>query len=296
MPAPTKIILFSCAILSQTAPNQWHGCSPEPTEAGDCVVLVGQWGTSADITGTVVDNLGGSLAGGQWKKALFTPDAGHGQGGVYYYRNNCPAGVQSVLVTPTSANAFTQFNGMLMNNIDTSASPLDGPPIGANPTGASRAAGNITTSVETFVVCMSWCTSGATLPGMPLYTPASGYSRWACDPTQFSCGMYGTQAAGTFNPALTTSKSFGGSITQAVAFKTASSGGSPKATAQVVSVQRINFNAVTGSPGTTLGPFNIPMQPGVNGVAYAFDDGNNIFDTDPKANTASNPSDRKSVV
>src|ERR1041384_6493000 len=160
MPAPTKIILFSSAIASQTAPSQWHGRSPEPTEAGDCIVIQGRWGTSSDITGTVVDNLGGSLAGGQWVKDKFQADAGHGQGGVYYRRNNCPAGIQDVLVTPTSANAFTQFSGMLMNNIDTSASPLDGTPIGANPTGTSLAAGNITTSVETFVVCMSWCTSG----------------------------------------------------------------------------------------------------------------------------------------
>jgi hypothetical protein len=291
MAGPTKIILSSSAIASQTAPNQWHVRFPEPTASGDTVIVVGQWGTSSDITGTVVDDQGGSLAGGQWVKDKFQADAGHGQGGVYYRRSNCPAGLQSVLVTPSSANAFTQFSGMMCNNLATS-SPVDGTPAGGNPTGTLLAAGNITTATtDTFVVCMSFCTSGASLPGMPLFTAASGYKLWASDPTQFSCGMYGIQAAaGTFNPALTSSKSFSGSVTMAVAYKTASSGGGPKSTAQVLSVQRINFNAVTGSPGTTLGPFNVPMQDSVNTVLMAFDDGNQIFDSNPKTHTASNPS------
>jgi hypothetical protein len=291
VPQPTKKHWIGYPQMAQTATALWHVRLPNPAEAGDTIIIVGQWGNGADIVSAIADDQGGSLAGGQWVKDKIQSNATDNQSAGIFRRSNVPAGTRVVTITLSSSVVFTQFAGLLVNNLAPS-SPVDGTPAGANPTGTSIAAGNITTSTtDTFVVFYAACTSGAAIPALCLYTAPANYDLWAPDPCQFSCSMAGSQvAAGTFNPTLTSSKSWTRSIAMAVAYKTATSGGAPKSTMEVLSVQAMTFNATTGSPGTTIGPFNVPMQAGVNTIAMSYDDGNQIFNTDPKGNTSSNPS------
>jgi len=290
VPTPTKKQWIGYPILSQTATTSWHVRLPNAAEAGETILIVGQWGSGSDVVSAIADDQGGTLAGGDWVKDKVQANATDNQSGGLFRRSNVPAGTREITITLSSSVSFVQFSALLVNNLATS-SPVDGTPAGGNPTGKSIAAGNITTATaNTFFVTIAFCTSGASIRPLCTFSAASGYELWAPDPTQFSCGMYGVQAAaGTFNPALHTDNSWTRSVAIAVAYKTASAGGSPKSTVEVRSVQIVNFNAVTGSPGVTLGPFNIPMQAGVNTIAMAFDDGNGIFNSNPKANTLTTP-------
>lgn len=291
MPTPTKKQWIGYPVAGQSTNSTWHVRLPNAAEAGDTIIIVGQWGNGADIVSAIADDQSGTLAGGQWVKDKIQSNATDNQTGGIFRRSNVPAGTRVVTITLSSAVSFTQFSGIVVNNLATS-SPVDGTPSGGNPTGTSIAAGNITTSTaDTFVVMYGACTSGATIPTLCQFTAPANYELWAPEPCYFACAMYGTQsAAGTFNPTLTSAKSWTRSIAMAVAYKTASSGGAPKSTVEVRSVQVVNFNATTGNPGTTIGPFNVPMMSGVNTLSMAFDDGNGIFNSNPKANTATSPS------
>jgi len=290
VPTPTKKQWIGYPILSQDSTTTWHVRLPNAAESGDTILIVGQWGSGSDIVSAIADDQGGTLAAGDWVKDKIQSNATDNQTGGIFRRSNVPAGTRVITLTLSASVSFVQFSALLVNNLATS-SPVDGTPAGGNPTGKSIAAGNITTATaNTFFVTIAFCTSGASIRPLCTFDAASGYELWAPDPTQFSCGMYGVQAAaGTFNPALHTDKSWTRSVAIAVAYKTASAGGSPKSTVEVRSVQVVNFNAVTGNPGLTLGPFNIPMQDGLNTICMAFDDGNGIFNSNPKGNTFTTP-------
>lgn len=293
MPAPTKIQWVGYPNTATNGPAVWHVRLPNASASGDTIIVTGQFGSGSDIITAIADDQGGSLSGGEWVKDKIQANAGNGQSVCILRRSNVPANTREVTITLSGATSFTQFCGILVNNLATS-SVVDGTPSGGNPTGTSLAAGNITTSTtNTFVVTVCAETQGTSITAPTRFTAPNNYTIWAPDPIIEFCCMYGTQAAaGTFNPALTSGRSFSASACAAVAYKTATSGGAASSTVEVVAVQCCNFNGGSASKNggmpTTL-TIDLPCQSGVTAVAFAYDDGVNIFTGNPAGNTSSSP-------
>lgn len=293
MPFPTKRQWLSYPRIEQfdVAHNitTWNVRFPYAAEAGDTIIIVGQWGSGSDIVSAIADDQSGSLAGGQWVKDKIQSQATDAQTGGIFRRSNVPAGTREITFTLSSAACVVQFSGMIVNNLATS-NPVAASASGT-PTGTAIAAGNMTsTEGDLFVVTYAACTSGAAVPLLCTFAPQPSYELWAADSVSYGCAMYGPQlTAGTFNPTLNPSKSWTRSLALAVAYRTANVGGRPKSTVELRSVQIVNFNTVNGDPGTTIGPFSVPMMNGLNTICMAFDDGSGIFNTNPKANTATVP-------
>jgi hypothetical protein len=150
-------------------------------------------GSASNVVSTIVDNLGGSLAGGEWVLDKHQADAGHGQSAGIWRRSNCPDGVQTATVTFTGATSFDQFYALKANRIKTS-SPIAGSAVGGNPTGTSLAAGSISPGVaETFVIFFTTESSGTARPGTALttFTAPANYTLFGPDGLNETCGMYG---------------------------------------------------------------------------------------------------------
>lgn len=295
MPTPDKVQWVSYPGRASSDTPQWHIRYPNATESGDTLIISGQMGSSSNLVSTIVDDQGGSLAGGQWVLVKFQGNATDNQGVAMYRRTNCPAGVRDVLVTMT-ANGFSNWEGILLNNLDTSASPLDGTPAGGTPTGTSLAAGNITTSTaNTFWVSKMACTSLDVISNPTTFSAPANYAIYASNGTVYetTC-MFGTQASsGTFNPAITSSRSLTRTAMVTAAFKTASSGGTPNVTraeVRFMMVVQMSDPSTKFTPGTSI-TFMVPCPSvlGVNCLAIAFDDSNGIYGTSPASKTSSSP-------
>lgn len=294
MPAPTKIQWISYPVMADAATiTSTHVRFPNPTESGDTLIVTGQFGSSSDVISAIADDNGGSLAGGQWVKDKVQANATNGQSVCILRRSNCPAGTRVVTISFSGATTFSQFEGLLVNNLAT-ASPVDGTPSGGNPTGTTLSSGNITTSTtNTFVVVkMAETQGGVGVISVPTrFTAPANYTLWAPNgPDETAC-TYGTQAAaGTFNPSITSSRSLPATAICAVAYKTATSGGTPSSNAEVRQVNVVNFNTGKGSGtfGTTL-TIDLPCPSAIDTVAFAYDDGSGIFQSTPAASTSSSP-------
>jgi hypothetical protein len=297
VPAPTKKQWVGYPLMNESAITTTHVRLPNPAEAGDTIIITGQFGSGSDVISAIADDQGGSLAGGQWVKDKIQANAGNGQSVCILRRSNCPAGTRSITITFSGATNFTQFGGLLVNNLATS-SPVDGTASGGNPTGLTLAAGSITsTQTNDFVVFVGAETAGATTSALTRFTAPANYTLWAPDGLFEFCCMYGTQASiGAFNPTLTSSRSWSASACAAVAYKTTTSGGVLNTTtAEVRQVQCMNFNSAKVTLGTTL-TFDMPCPSGINAIAFAYDDGSGIFQAAPASNTASSPSNTWSAT
>jgi hypothetical protein len=267
-----------------------HVRLPNPTVSGDTIILTGQFGSGSDVISAIADDQSGTLAGAQWVKNKVQPNAGNGQSVFIVSRSNCPTGTRAITLTFSSATQFTQLAGLRVNNLATS-SAVDGTPTGGNPTGTALAAGSITsTQADDFVVTVCAETAGSATSAITRFTAPANYTIWAPDDLFEFCCMYGVQAsAGAFNPALTSSRSLSATACASVAFKTATSGGTLNtSTAEVRQMYVVNFNTPKVALGTTL-TFDLPCPSGINAIAFAYDDGSNIFTADPNGNTSSSP-------
>ena len=296
MPNPTKIQWINYPVFD-TNITVTNVRLPNPSESGDTIIITGQFGNSSDVISAIADDQSGSLAGGQWVKDKVQANAGNGQSVCILRRSNVPANTRVITITFSGATGFSNFQALLLNNLAT-ASVVDGTPSGGNPTGTSLAAGNITTgTTNTFVVLVASETSGGGVTTPTDFTAPANYTLWAPNGMDETCCMYGLQAAaGTFNPTLTSGHSWAASAVAAVAYKTATAGGSPSSNAEVRQVQCVNFNSSrTAGTATTL-TFDLPCPSGINAIAFAYDDGASIFQASAASNTASSPANSWSAT
>lgn len=289
MPNPTKIQWTSYPVCDEPI-TVTHVRLPNAAEAGDTIIITGQFGNGSDVISAIADDQGGSLAGAHWVKDKIQANAGNGQSVCILRRSNVPAGTRVVTITFSGATGFSNFQGILFNNLAT-ASVVDGTPSGGNPTGTSLAAGNITTgTTNTVVVLVASETSGSALTNPTHFTAPANYTLWAPNGFDETCCMYGSQAAaGTFNPTLTAGHSWTASAVAACAYKTATSGGTPASTIEVRQMMCLNFNPSRTNGTATSFTVDLPCPTEINTVAFAYDDGNNIFTGSPAANTSSSP-------
>lgn len=289
MPTPTKTQWIGYPLLSGTCTTT-HVRLPNNAEAGDTFIIAGQFGSGSDVISAIADDQGGSLAGGQWVKDKIAANAGNGQSVCILRRSSVPANTRAATITFSGATGFSQFAGLLLNNI-TGTSPVD-VSNSSNPVGVSLASGKmLTAAANDFYVMVAAETAGTAVSAPTRFTADANSSLWGHDPlAEFSC-MYGVAtAAATVNPTVTLSRSVTSSVAAAVAYKTATAGGTPGTGVEVRHVQMVNFNCPGKHPtlGTTL-TFDVPCQSGVNALAFAFDDGSGIFQASSGPNTSSSP-------
>lgn len=283
MAAPTKNEWISYPMLRDTTVIS-HVRLPNPTAAGDTIILVGQFGAGTDVISSIVDDKTNT-----WVKDKVFLNTTDNQSLIIARASNVAAGTRSITINFSAATSFTQFAAYVANNIVTT-SPLDGTPVAQRVTATTAwSAGNITTTqADSFVVLYAVETSADLITQPTTFTPASGWTLWGVEPIQESTGACGTFAAGTFAASVTASRSATSAMAAAVAYKTTTGvGGSPGTKIEARQVQIVNFNNTKDNFGTRLAyTFNVPCRSGINLVAFSFDDGDSFFTT---PNVSSSP-------
>src|SRR5678816_2160730 len=161
MPTPTKTQWIGYPLTSLPV-STTHARLPNPAEAGDTVIVTEQFGSASDVISTITDDQGGSLAGGQWVKDKIKANAGNGQSVCILRRSSVPAGTRQVTIGFSGATSFSQFGGLLLNNI-TGSSPVD-VSASSNPVGVSLASGKMLTSAANdFYVTVAAETAGTAI-------------------------------------------------------------------------------------------------------------------------------------
>lgn len=290
MPFPTNIQWRGNASIGQGSGTQ-HTCRLiDPTEAGDTVFITGQFGSGTDVVSAVADDAGGTLANGAWVKDKFQPNATDNQSVIIMRRSGCPKGLSKAIITFSVSTGFYEFHALKANMI-APGSPVNGTAVGANPAATSSlAAGNITTTEADcfFIYCASMTSVG--VQSSPVRFSASADTSdlqtmlWAPDSTGVMCSMYGIKrSAGTFNPTMTSDRSWTRSAVAACAYRTMDGVGSP---ALSTLGMRLKFwlnidqaSWITSGAGLgTIQTYDLPCDPAeVNAVAIAYSDPNKIF-------------------
>jgi hypothetical protein len=295
MSAPTKIQWINYPGWMST--TTWHVRLPNAAAAGDSIFITGQFGSGTDVISAIADDQGGSLAGGQWVKDGVVGTADN-QSICLLRRVNVPASTRVITITFSATTGFSQFEGLLVNNIATT-SPLDGT-VATNgaASGTSIAAGNVTTTTtNTFWVSKMAVTTLGVKTVATRFTAPAGFTLWAPNGVHDTCCMYGNvAAAGTFNPAIQLSRSVGTSAMITAAYKTTTSGGSPSVKAHVQFVYNLCLNDSSGNFSISNGgsaTFDLPAPSTVNALLFHYDDGGQQWGLDgvttPVSKIVTNP-------
>lgn len=227
---------------------------PNPAQAGNCIVVCGQYGVNAGITVTVTDSAsqGYSIAktgtSGDTNQTLFIA-----------YFPNTTAGVSSVTINYTGTNAsFVSSWVGEFNNI-AATSPVDVTTSNQG-SGTSVTAGSFTPTVSGDLLIMvaeqdssgaltSWTAGSQTNITWALTQNDIGFGDQVDEMVQW--GVYSANTA--INPTATMAPT-GSWNAIAVAFKqSASAQGSPAPSSGIYVYNNIHYNLVTGATSTVIG-------------------------------------------
>ena len=254
---------------------------PNATQAGNCIVLAGQFGVNAGITLSITDDKGQTYT-------IDKQNSNTNQTVFIAHFANTVAGAKQITVTYTGAAAtYNDMWGGEFNNIATS-SPVDSSN-GASGTGTTAAAGNLTFS-QTGDLIVQVCEQDSTGAVAGWTAGSHANITWAladadrgngaevCQAVQW--GVY--NATTTFSPQMGLTPS-GGWNTVAVAFKSASAG---SAEPSAVYVKDVNHYNVVSAPSGTAYQATIPPSCNCIVVTFVTPSGNDITGiTDSHGNT-----------
>jgi hypothetical protein len=249
-----------------------------PALGGELGTFGISWGSGTNDIATIVDDKGGSLAAGDWV-VVFKANAVNNQSIALCYRFNCPAGLRKVTVTLTTGETFLNLGSLMTNRVATAAPFISSS--SANPTGKTLQAGGINTGANNEVFFVGYMAVTALTPLATLThfsAPGNDYTLWGTDSVGEYTGIYGYEpVAGTFNPAITSSRSQTQTAMVLAAFKTqAGAGGDVPRVAQIAQTSCMNLSHGSFNAGTTF-TFDFPCAPDINMIVLEYDDPNQIF-------------------
>jgi len=274
MPIPTKDQWVSYPMSSSVAPSVVHVYTANPTAAGDTIFVVGRVGAGSDVISTIVDDQSNT-----WVKDKTQSDVGNATTVHILRASNVAADTRKITITLSAGTQFTIFSVMVCNNIQTTTPVRTSS--SANTSGTTIASGNITVQAGDFVIQYAANCGAGTLSNPTTYTPGSGFTLFAPDPICEHIGQYAYQAGGsTFNPTVTTSRSWSAAVTASVAYITATAGGAQSSNVEIRQIQMVNMNNpfITDSLGTSL-TFQFPCDSAdsLNTIVVGIEDASNVY-------------------
>ncbi len=234
---PTMVQSVSHPVTGVTI-AYWKMNLPDPTLAGNALVLGCSWGSGSNGL-TVADDKSNA-----WKSGPVAQDGGNNESAQTFYAVNIASGTRLITVTPSGGAAYVQCVASEWYNISTvSSTVLDASSSAVTATVGAIAAGNVSTTVDGDLVFQYALADNFSRPSKPwIWTASSGLALLTADGTSPAATQYEVQAAhGAVNPSLSITPNITSGVTSAIALKAATAGTAPASSGiRVVSVQVID--------------------------------------------------------
>lgn len=282
MGTPNLLQARSSSINNNTGVTIWKGFLPRPSQAGDCLILAAQWGSSS-ATGSVADDQGNT-----WVAGPVAQDSGSSTSLQIFYALNVAANTRRITFTNSASTSFPEVQLFSFNNIAT-ASAVDGTATAAVSSGTVLQSGSITTTIDGDLIFQVGCLHGAGGPSAPItWTKNSGFNLTGPNTTALMCSQWGIQGThGAINPSLTSSVSASFTLSCTIALKPGSGGGVfPPAGISANRINYICFTGLLGTPSATSWTFPFPCAGNLLVIGNEGLDGQQITGiTDSNGNT-----------
>src|SRR5256714_5913275 len=232
---PTLIQRKSDAGAGALSVTNWSVNLPNPSQGGNCLVVVAAAGNS--FAGISVNDDKANT----WNASTLVSDVTHNQALQIFYAANVLAGTQAITVHFQGGPSYSQGQRFEFANVLT-ATPLDGQS-GQTTSGTSLRPGSFTTTMDaTLITEAAPLDSYGTLSKPISWTPEPGFTLISPDNTSLIATQYQIQASrGVIDPSLGSSVNVTGAITKAIALKPASAGSIPSGG---IRVKGINIQSV----------------------------------------------------
>ena len=244
---PTLIQYANDSLQNNVAVRFWTKKLPNPTQAGNLLVMACTWASPA--VGSVTDDKGNF-----WTAGPVAQDASIGQTLQIFYAQNVAAATQVVTMNLTSSAAFVQCTPHEFYNVSTGVNPTDGSSTAVITSGTELAAGNLTTTSDGDLIFYAGMCARCGNPGNPIsFTAGSGFTATVADGTSFFGAQYQVQStAGAINPAMSMSAATSGGFAASIAFKSASAGSAPTAGIHINSAQVLTYPLALNWTGSSI--------------------------------------------
>ncbi|MGA2481723.1 MAG: hypothetical protein ABSF92_01230 [Candidatus Acidiferrales bacterium] len=232
---PTFVQSVSHSDMSNASIAYWKMSLPNPTQAGNAIVMGCAWGSSSDTISVTDDKSNG------WTSVTVVQDGGNGESLQIWYALNVASGTRLITVTPSASELYVQCMAAEFYNVATS-SAADGS-AGRTTSGTSISTGSFSTGTAgDLIFHWTFVDSGPGTTTPLSFASAGSFSLLTADGTSYSASQYEVQgSAGSINPTITTGVSVGSAMTSAIALKAASAGSAPAAGIRVQSIQEMAF-------------------------------------------------------
>lgn len=288
---PTKVeVNFIPVMLPNTAPTQQQARCPRAAASGDAeFVFLANPSSSSDEVSAIADYPSGSNT---WVKDKTESDSTNGSTGYILRANNVASGSRGATITFSAGQGVTAAACILMNNINTGATPTDGTCGAANVTPSSSMAcgSSVGAAGDEMLVC-AFDVATTTGSSYPQFTAGSGFTLIGVDNAGIAACEIGNLSSAT-NPTIGVSTNTTGKyIVVGVAYKTASAGGSAPTVPYAPSELSFDLNdypliysaALSGTSFT----INAPCPSGTDALDIVMT--NNVSSSFVTGVTASNP-------
>ncbi len=294
MAVPTVIQHVSCSNTrgqgfgTGVSADTYFALLPNPTQAGDCLIVAAQTDNTGSPTFTITDDApGGSNT---YTLCKDENDTSNVQRAVLYIAMNCKAGARQISVATAGSNLQGSVSVAVteVSNIATSSAMDTGAGFGNFGTGASCQAGltgALVTGDFIYQAVFQFTAGNTIAAGSQANITWKLLSADVQDQMAVQCGVY--NATASFNPTITQSAS-GHFLTVAVALKAASSGGSVPSGISANAIEHISlWSATGGGPGySTTAAVQFPCYGNLLIASVGTGNGGSVTGiTDNKGNT-----------
>jgi hypothetical protein len=243
--------------------HTWKTNLPNPSQAGNCLVVVVTAGNSSPPI-TVSDDKGNT-----WNSTTMVSDVPSNNSLQIFYALNVVGGTQLITVNLGSGNFdFDQVMLLEFNNV-AAVGALDAQ-VGQTTSGTSLSSGSMTTTADGDLIIGAAVVDGFGSQTAPMtWTPGSGFTFAATSDTNYMAVQYQIQGThGAINSSMTSSINGSSAITKAIALKaSAGSQGAPNPAG--IRVRKVDVESLGVTPYGTYSGTTWTFQLAVDGNLIA---------------------------